>query len=322
MIAIVRGPGGIFRRLAAEVVPLAVGLSAGWMAAPHVGPWAGIGVGAVVWIVVSGVLVAVRKQPLLRRCYRLALLAHVVFWSFLGANEAHLDPPGPPDVVERVSSSGATTFRAGVGTAPFDLPAGTPLGGFGARPRRVNLPAFGGLGTLGRLSLRTMEAPGPDAAPRRPMFRGPEPAGESLGARALVLLPDDEEAPAVALVRLDLVVCEASLVEAVLERTAQPRLERATLLLSATHTHSGPGGFQRDALSSVVGTGHFRPVVWEAVVSAVVDAIQAAAASAEPARIAFPLARDRRDDGRPILARNRRRAEDDIDDRVMAMRLE
>jgi hypothetical protein len=141
-----------------------------------------------------------------------------------------------------------------------------------------------------------------------------------VGARAFVLVPEAAGAPTVAFVRLDLIVAEASLTDAVLERTRALGLSPATLLLSATHTHSGPGAYHRAPLAQIAGTDHFDPRVHAAIVDAAVRAVERAHAEARPALLALPVARDRDAAGLPILARNRRRDPDEIDDRIFALR--
>ncbi len=63
-------------------------------------------------------------------------------------------------------------------------------------------------------------------------------------------------------------------------------LAREELLLSANHTHSAPGGFAADVLYAL-SVGGFVPAVFEAYVSATVEAIRAALEGARPGRIHF-----------------------------------
>lgn len=322
MIGLWKGQGGVLRRIAGEVVPFAIGFVAASMAVPFLGLWGGLGAGIAVGFAFSALLVCVRRHTVPRRIYRALLAVHVVFWSVLGVVDSSPGRrPGPVVPAGRVAWGQATTFKAGVGCAFFDLPERTPLGGWGTMVRRRALPAFGGIGTLGRLSLYFMGPPEEGAAPRAPMFRRPARAGDALGARALLLLPDDG-GPAVAFVRMDLIVPERRLVADVLGDVGHLHLTPETLLLSATHTHSGPGGFQRIAFAAISGTDHFDRAVYDAVRRAIVEALRVASRDARPARLAFPRARDRGASGLPILARNRCRAHGGIDDRVLALRVE
>ena len=117
--------------------------------------------------------------------------------------------------------------RAGYGASTFELPAWAPLAGWGARPRRLRFPAFGGIGPIGRQAQALMAMPGAEGAPRLPLFHAAEPEGEAgvlqaLGARVLVIEPAGAEAGgAFVLVRLDLVTSSLRLHAAILERFAE-----------------------------------------------------------------------------------------------------
>lgn len=323
MIGLRKGEGGFLRRLAGEIVPCGVGLVAGMLAGPFFGLVGGIVVFLLAWAAASGVLVAVRRRPRLRRAYRVLLLLHVLFWTARGVIvSSAFTAPGAPQADAVASWTRASTFRAGVGQAAFELPERTTLAGWGQFPRRRRVPAFGGLGVLGRLSLRTMGQPADGGAPRAPMFVRPTGPGEALGARALLLAPDDD-GPALAVVRLDLIALDARLAADVLAALGENlSLTAATLLVSATHTHSAPGGTQRPLLAGIAGTDHFDADVYDAVLSACVGALRSAADDLRPARLAFPQSRDRDEAGEPLLARNRCLESDAIDDRVLALRVE
>ena len=185
MIGLRRGEGGWLRRLAGEIVPLGLALVVGQLAGAFLGLLGGVLVGLATWVLASGVLVAVRRRPRLRRAYRLLLLLHVLFWSARGAVvSSELQGPAEPVSTAAVAWERATTFHAGVGQAAFELPARVTLAGWGQRPRRRRIPAFGGLGVLGRLSLASMGPPAEGEPARSPLFVQPTAEGETLGARA------------------------------------------------------------------------------------------------------------------------------------------
>src|SRR6266568_3537795 len=102
-----------------------------------------------------------------------------------------------------------------------------------------------------------------------------------VGARALVL---EEPGCRVALVSAELLLVPESLHDEVARRVADLRL--SGLLVAATHTHAGPGGYWVSSLGSHVATGPYDPAVREAVVAAIVQAIREAAESLAPARLA------------------------------------
>ncbi|MBF2054348.1 MAG: neutral/alkaline non-lysosomal ceramidase N-terminal domain-containing protein [Candidatus Sericytochromatia bacterium] len=77
----------------------------------------------------------------------------------------------------------------------------------------------------------------------------------------------------------------------VLRRLQQvwPDLQEAELLLSAQHTHSGPGGYSHYAFYNMTVPG-FQPAVFEAIVKSFVSSILAAERALAPARLAFAAA--------------------------------
>jgi hypothetical protein len=102
-----------------------------------------------------------------------------------------------------------------------------------------------------------------------------------VGARALVL---DEPGCRVALVSAELLLVPESLHAEVSRRVAD--LGLSGLLIAATHTHAGPGGYWESAVGSRFATGPYDPAVREAVVGAIVEAIRGAADALAPARLA------------------------------------
>jgi neutral ceramidase len=90
-----------------------------------------------------------------------------------------------------------------------------------------------------------------------------------------------------------LVVSEMCFVTASVKRGVMKKLERKhpelglkeeNVLLSAQHTHSGPGGYSHYGLYNVTIPG-FVPPVYHAIVDGIVEAIVAAAACARPAQL-------------------------------------
>lgn len=325
MISFVRGPGGWLRRTTSEFVPGCLAVAAGGLALPFVGVVPTLGIGAVVWVVSSAVLRAVRRRPRARRLYRMAVLAHVVFWTVLGVLATVLDGPGPSEMQGSHAWAQRTTFLAGYGAADYAIPDHVTIAGWGSRPRRLRFPPFAGLGVLGRLGLGWMGSDGEARPPRVPLFRGPAPglASESLGARALVLRSEAAGAAPFAFVRLDLVTCDADLANVIRQGVADLGFLPETVVVAATHTHSGPGGYSSQPFSAVVGTDHFDPTSFRAIRAAGIAAVRAAFQAARPARIALLRSHDRGAEGATLLARSRRSdAPDGIDDRVYGLRVE
>ena len=128
---------------------------------------------------------------------------------------------------------------------------------------RFALPPDAPIAGFARLSYASEGAPGP------------------VGARALVL---EEPGCRVALVSVEVLLVPEALEAAVATRLAD--LGLSGLVLAATHTHAGPGGYVDNLLFERIATGAYDPRVREAIVTAAVDAVRRAAAGVVPARLA------------------------------------
>lgn len=156
----------------------------------------------------------------------------------------------------------ASGLRAGAAVVAMDVPQGTPLAG------------YGGVGA--RFSTGELDA---------------------TQARALVL---EEGALRVAIATLDTVIVRPRIRDAVLERVAG--LDLDGVMLVATHTHSGPGGFLAGWIPSHVAGGGAYDVRHEArLANAAGDAIRTAAGALVPVRASVTR-------GACALAHNRRHA--------------
>ena len=122
--------------------------------------------------------------------------------------------------------------QAGAASEPFVLPAGVPLAGYS---RRHGKPSHG--------------------------------THDPVGARALALSDDDTSAM---LVSADVLIVDEPLFNAVRRRLGEAGLPGdLVLVLAATHTHSGPGGYGRQFLEKI-SMGHYDPSVFDALVEAIV----------------------------------------------------
>jgi neutral/alkaline ceramidase-like enzyme len=155
-------------------------------------------------------------------------------------------------------------LRAGAATTALTVPAGTPLAGYGSAPRRLIIP-----GLFGRY-------------PHAFWFRPHEGRLDGIGARALVVEGDGTRLVWIA---ADLIAVDRSLTEAVTARLQRPDGSRPVVILSASHTHSGPGAFMESRLMGLVATDRPDPDVRAALVQALVDLARRAEARAVPARI-------------------------------------
>ncbi len=324
MISYLRGPGGFRRRAFAEAVPFwLASLVAGTVMAV-LSPVLTIVAWLAAWVGFSLFLRWVRTKDRLRRIYRIALGLHVAFWSLLGILHSYPSAAGELRAPTVHDWGRATRFKVGVGTSVFDLPARTTLAGWGQAPRRIRVPPFGGFGVIGRMGQAWMGAVTDGEGPRLPLFRTADNVtSHDLAARAMVIVPEELEGAApVAFLSLDLVTLERALADEVVKRLAPLGFLPETVTVSATHTHSGPGGYSKQPLSALVGTDHFDPVVFERIVMAAVSAVTAAHGSVKPGRLVYTEGRDRDPySGEPVVARNRRAADpNEIDDRIRLLR--
>jgi hypothetical protein len=193
--------------------------------------------------------------------------------------------PGPLRLLEtNVPEGPPAALRAGAADVVFTPPAGYPLGGFGGGERREEWPFYYGLGWPGRFALWAHQQAHEDGREERSdMLKPAQGVHDELTARALVLIP--AEGPPVALVRIDALAVTRELHDFVVKQVDELGFRRDTVLISATHTHSGVGAYMRAPLARLAGTDNFRPEIEARIVSACVAAIIDAHRAARPATI-------------------------------------
>ena len=152
----------------------------------------------------------------------------------------------------RCAASVSAEVRAGAAHVEFALPEGVPLAGYSRR----------------------------HGAPSRGLH-------DPVGVRALVL---EEGAATVALVSCDVLIIDEHLADAVRQHLIAEGLPSSlTLVLAATHTHSGPGAYGTRFLEKL-SMGHFDSEAFEAIVEAAVDAVVTARDMLAPVRLAYGTA--------------------------------
>ena len=155
-------------------------------------------------------------------------------------------------------------LSAGAASAPLRVPEGVPLAGYGTFTRRLLFPDL--LGWY----------------PHAFWFKPAQGTRDALGVRALVL-----ETPSTRLVwvTLDLVAVDAGFTEEIERRISGAGLRAGTLLVSASHTHSGPGAFVDSALFAGVALDRYDAAVRDALADAVMAAVRGADAGRVPALV-------------------------------------
>lgn len=167
-------------------------------------------------------------------------------------------PPTAPTV------GGEEGLRAGAASVSLRVPAGAPLAGYGAFARRLWFPDI-----LGRY---------PHAFWLKPHQGELDP----VGARALVL---ESGSVRVAWVAVDLIAVDRAFTQRVLQRLDNAGQPPGALILSASHTHSGPGAFMHFGALNAVATDAEDSVVRDALVESVAEAVLRARAGRVPARV-------------------------------------
>jgi neutral ceramidase len=156
-------------------------------------------------------------------------------------------------------------LEAGAARVALGVPAGAPLAGYGSLARRLLVP---------------------DLFRHHPHAFWFEPSrGERdpLAARALVL-----ETPGrrLAWVTLDLLAVDRAFVADAEQRLRDAGVRPLTVIVSASHTHSGPGAFVDSAVLGWLALDRLDTAVREALLGAVVTAVRQADTARRPARLA------------------------------------
>jgi hypothetical protein len=183
--------------------------------------------------------------------------------------------PGASPRTETAFRCAPGALAAGAAFVPFDLPSGAPIGGF---PRWD----FASTGVEPGVGARALT-----------FSSGAGGAGGAAGGGA---------APGGAACRVVLVAADLVLVPDALVARVRAELgpdAPSGLVVVATHTHAGPGGYWDHLLGERFGTGPYDPRLEAEIVRAIARAVREAAAAEVPARVLHGAAR------LPEHARNR-----------------
>jgi len=156
-------------------------------------------------------------------------------------------------------------LSAGAARVALRVPAGAPLAGYGSIARRLIVPDI-----LGR-------------HPHAFWFRPAEGERDPLAVRALVL---ESGGVRVALVAVDLLAVDQAFTADVERRLAAAGVKPVTLILAASHTHSGPGAYVDSALLGWLVLDRLDRQVRDALLDSVVAAVRQADGARGPARVA------------------------------------
>ena len=175
----------------------------------------------------------------------------------LARAEGRARPPAPAPPPE--------PLQAGAAMVPLRVPVGTPLAGYGSIRRRLAVPDFLGL------------------HPHAFWFKPGDGELDAPAARALVL---ETVTARLTWVTVDLVAVDRAFVDALRQRLEDAGSRPGSLVVSASHTHSGPGAFLNSWLMGILAADRFDGEVLRAFLDSVVEAVQRADAGRVPARVA------------------------------------
>jgi hypothetical protein len=151
---------------------------------------------------------------------------------------------------------------AGAATVDVALPPGTPLGGYGGFPRRAWIPDL-----LGRHPYAFWFAPSTGVH-------------DPIRVRALIL---ESAKTRLLWLAADLVGIDPTLLSALEGRLSRQALDFSAIVLSASHTHSGPGAYANSALFAFLAIDRTSSAVRGQILEALERAASAAESSKAPA---------------------------------------
>ncbi len=167
----------------------------------------------------------------------------------------------------QAASPGASVgdvLRAGAASNPLRLPAQVPLAGYGSFSRRPWLPDL-----LGR-------------HPAAFWFQPSVGTRDAVMARALVIERGNTR---LLWVTVDLVAIDAEFASDLAARLRRRGLEFSALIVSASHTHSGPGAFVDSTVLGLLVLDRFVPAVRAAILDGLADTAVRADGRRAPARL-------------------------------------
>jgi hypothetical protein len=156
-------------------------------------------------------------------------------------------------------------LRAGAARVPLRLPPGVPLAGYGSFRRRPLVPDLLGL------------------SPHAFWFKPAQGRLDEVAARALVVYAGETR---VTWITADLIAVDRTFTRQLGQRLTASGIRAGTLIVSPSHTHSGPGAFLPSELFALAAVDREDAVVRDAVLDAMVEAVRRAGASARDARMA------------------------------------
>ena len=163
-------------------------------------------------------------------------------------------------------TAAVSSLTAGAASLEVQLPPGVPLAGYGGFPRRAWIPDF-----LGRF-------------PNTFWFSPSSGVHDPLRVRALAF---ESGGLRVVWLSVDLVAVDPTMVAEARARLADLAGGPMILIVSASHTHSGPGAYATSAFWALVAADRESPAVRKAIVDGMEKAAREAERRRAPARLSW-----------------------------------
>jgi neutral/alkaline ceramidase-like enzyme len=183
--------------------------------------------------------------------------SRAVAWALVGVGAL---------LLQAVAAHPAAALTAGASSLEIELPAGVPLAGYGGFPRRAWIPDV-----LGRF-------------PHAFWFNPSTGVHDPLRVRALAFESDGLR---VLWLSVDLVGIDPAMVAELRARLGDSGGNKATLIVSASHTHSGPGAYAESALWGFLAADRESPAVRKVIVDGMARTAREAESRRVPARLAW-----------------------------------
>jgi hypothetical protein len=171
--------------------------------------------------------------------------------------------------VGRVHAEGASTgpgYRVGVSAIDTDPARGIPLAGYGDAKRRLKPWDW------------------KDEIPHCFFFKPSTGVRDPIRAKALVVETGGKRA---VFVSVDVIGVTDALIEALLKGLQDRKVTRPELIVSGTHTHSGPGTLSRNIALNAIAVDRFQRRNFDAMVNKILSVIESAFRNMEDAELYF-----------------------------------
>lgn len=165
-----------------------------------------------------------------------------------------------------LSPSPAASLTAGASSVEIRLPPGAPLAGYGGFPRRAWIPDV-----LGR-------------HPNAFWFNPSNGVHDPIRVRALSI---ESDGLTLVWLTVDLVAVDPTMIAGLRARLTEPGAAPPALIVSASHTHSGPGAFADSAFWGIVAADRESSAVRKAIMDGMESAARDAGRRRVPARLGW-----------------------------------